>query len=259
MQKLIFIISLIIALAFIPGCSSRKNKEINYTGVGELTSRDYIDHLASTGKSYLSFHEVKTIGLRPESIEFLESTYERLVSNNQAILNIIEKPSFTIVEDKSPFIFSLPRSQFFFSSALIERFLKSEELFVAAFAAEVVKSQRFVYEKKILLPLGFYNTEKMIQLARIKFETKEQVNEWTYFILKRAGYDSSAYLNWIQVQNRNTLDFALYLGDPLGISREEQVFKNFMSKQGALGVEKKFSEANSSKNFYKFLNNIVRK
>lgn len=240
------------------GCTSSKNNIIEYKNLGELKTKDYVDHLAGTGTGYLNYEEVKKIKLHPDSIEFLKNTYERLVSNNQALLNITEPATFTIVNHKSPFLFSLPRSQFFFSSALIQKYLKSEDLFVAAFAAEVIKSQRFIYEKKILLPLGFYNTEKMIQLTRLKFEAKQQVNEWSYLILKRAGYDSSAYLNWIQIQNRNTLDFALYLGDPLGISREEQMFKNFMSKQGVVGVEKKFSEANSSKDFYKFLNNIVR-
>jgi hypothetical protein len=107
-----------------------------------------------------------------------------------------------------------------------------------------------------MIPLGFYSTEKMIQMLRVRPETKQKVNEWTYYILKRAGYDSSAFLNWIQIQNRNTLDFSLYLGDSLGISKEEHLFKNFMSKQGVLGVEKRLNEANSSKNFYKLLNNI---
>ncbi len=244
---------------FMSACSSNKDKTINYTSLGELTTKDYVDHLAAAGRDYLSYDEVKTIKLRPESISFLEGVYERLVSNNQAILNVVEKPTFTIIQHKSPFIFSLPKSQFFFSSSLIERYLKSEELFVAAFAAEVVRSQRYIYEKNIMLPLGYYSTEKIIQLTRLKYEAKEQVNEWSYFILKRAGYDASAYLNWIQIQNRNTLDFALFLGDPLGISREEQMFKNFMSKQGVMGVEKRLNEANSSKDFYKFLNNIVRK
>lgn len=238
-------------------CSTNRGKTIDTTGIGELKTKDYVDHLAAAGRDYLSYEEIKTIKLTAESMNFLTETYGRLISNNQAILNINEKPSFFIIQHKSPFIFSLPKSQFFFSSALIERYLKSEELFVAAFAAEVVKSQRYVYEKNIMLPLGFYSTDKLIQMTRLKFETKEQVNEWTYFVLKRAGYDSSAYLNWIQVQNRNSLDFAFFLGDPIGISREEQVFKNFMSKQGILGVEKRFNEANSSKEFYKFLNNIV--
>ncbi len=244
---------------FLSACSSSKKATIDYTGMGELTNTDYIDHLASAGGDYLSYEEVKTIKLLPASIEYLQDVYERLVSNNQMILNLSEKPKFYVIQHKSPFLFSLPRSQFIFSSALIERYLKSEELFVAAFAAEIVRSQRYVYEKQYLLPLGFYSTEKMIQLTRLKNETKVQVNEWTYFVLKRSGYDASAFLNWIQIQNRNTLDFALYLGDPIGISKEEHLFKNFMSKQGVLGVEKKFNEANSSKAFYKLLNNIVSK
>lgn len=239
-------------------CGTRSSKNtIDYTGIGELQTKDYIDHLASAGGDYLNYEETKTIKLRPDTVEFLEGIYDRLVSNNQLILNLKERPTFYVIQHKSPFLFSLPRSQFFFSTALIERYLKSEELFVAAFAAEVVRSQRYIYEKRIMLPLGFYNTEKMIGLTKLKFETKQQVNEWTYFVLKRAGYDASAYLNWIQIQNRNTLDFAMYLGDSIGISKEEHLFKNFMTKQGVMGVEKKFNEANSSKNFYKLLNNVA--
>ncbi len=238
-------------------CSSAKKPLMDYSELGLVQSQDYVDHLASASADYLSFEETKTVKLRPETIEFLEGIYDRLVSNNQLILKLSERPKFFIVQHKSPFLFSLPKSQFFFSTALIERYLKSEELFVAALAAEVLRSQRYIYEKRLMLPLGFYSTEKMIQLTRLKFETKQQVNEWTYFILKRSGYDSSAYLNWIQVQNRNTLDFAMFLGDPIGISKEEHLFKNFMSKQGVMGVEKKFNEANSSKEFYKLLNNIA--
>lgn len=230
-----FNLILLLALGlYLSACSSTKRATIDYTGIGELKNNDYIDHLAASGADYLNYEEVKTIKLQPDSIEFLESIYDRLVSNNQMILNVVERPKFFVITHKSPFLFSLPKSQFFFSTALIERNLKSEELFVAAFAAEVLRSQRYIYEKQILLPLGFYSTEKMIQLTRLKNETKQQVNEWTYFILKRAGYDASAYLNWIQIQNRNTLDFALSLGDPIGISKEEHLFKNFMSKQGVL-------------------------
>lgn len=257
MKRSFNFILLLATLLFVGACSSSKKATIDYTGMGQLKNTDYIDHLASAGGDYLGYEETKTVKLRPESIEFLEDVYDRLVANNQMILNVSEKPKFFVVVHKSPFLFSLPKSQFFFSSALIERYLKSEELFVAAFAAEVLRSQRFIYEKQILLPLGFYSTEKMIQLTRLRNETKAQVNEWTYFILKRAGYDASAYLNWIQIQNRNTLDFALFLGDPIGISKEEHLFKNFMTKQGVLGVERQFNEANSSKDFYKLLNNIV--
>ncbi len=257
MNRLIQIIYISILASTISACSSTSsNNNLDYSSVGIVLTKDYVDHLASAGPDYLASEETKIIKLRPETIEFLESIYERIVSNNQLILKISEKPKFFIIRHKSPFLFSLPKSQFFFSSALIERYFKSEEIFVAAFAAEVIRSQRFIYEKKLMIPLGYYTTEKMIGLTKLKFSTKQQVGEWTYFVMRRAGYDATAYLNWIQIQNRNTLDFAMYLGDSSGISKEEHLFKNFMTKQGTIGADKRFNEANSSKKFYKLINNV---
>ena len=248
----IFVISIVFC-----ACSVNPAKNtLDYSSVGVVETRDYVDQFASIGADYLSYEEIKTIELRKDTIEFLTSIYERIVSSNQLMLNMSEKPRFYIIRHKSPFLFSLPKSQFFFSSGLIERYLKSEEIFVAAFTAEIIRSHRFIYEKKVMIPLGYYSAEKMIGLTKLKFNTRQQVGEWTYFVLKRAGYDATAYLNWIQIQNRNTLDFAMYLGDSSGISKEEHFFKNFMAKQGLIGIEKRFNEANSSKNFYKLINNV---
>lgn len=233
---------------------------IDTSDLSQVEKEDYADHLASIGRTYLNSEQVYTVALRTESINFLEAVYERLISNNQILLNeAVSKPQFFFIKHKSPFIFSLPNGQFFFSTALMDRYLKSEALFIAAFAAEVLKSSRIIYEKNLLIPLGFISTEKMIQLTRLKPETRYQINEWVYYMLKRSGYDASAYLNWIQVQNRNTLDFSLFLGDALGISKEEHLFKNFMTKRGISGVEKKITEANSSKVFYRLLNNVAGK
>ena len=252
-MKIIFFLFLII----FSSCSSHNLFLQQAESLDSLSTKDYADFLSSTSKDYLSFEETKVIKLKTESLIYLENIYERLVSNNQVVLNNPEKATFNFVKSKIPFLFSLPGSQFFFSTALLERHLKSEGLFVAAFAAEVLRSQRLIYEKKILIPLGFYNSEKMINLTRLKLATKQKVNEWTYFILKRSGYDSSAYLNWIQVQNRNTLDFSVFISDPISLAKEEQLFKNFISKQGFLNIEKKLSESNSSKEFYKLLSNIA--
>lgn len=247
----------IILIFIITSCSSNKVSTIDYTQLKAIEPKDYTDHLATISKDYLSYGETQVVKLSPESISYLEGVYERVVSNNQALLTSKDKAKFYFINHKSPFLFSLPKSQFFFSTSLIEKHLKSEELFVAALTAEILRSQRNIYEKKIVIPLGFFTTEKMIQLTRLKYEAKQSVNEWTYLILKRAGYDSSAYLNWIQVQSRNTLDFAMFINDPVSLSREEQVFKNFMSKQGVANVERKVNEANSSKEFYKLMKNIV--
>lgn len=253
-MKLI-LISIIFILA---GCTSNPKNTKDYSRLSEPVVKDYIDHLAALGPVYLNSDEVKEVKLKNDSIQFLEQLYERIVSNNEILLKKESKPRFHVIINKTPFIFSLPHSQFFLSSGLVEKYLKSEELFVAALVAEILKSSRYIYEKRILIPLGYISTERMLQITRVRPETKFQLNEWSYFVLKRAGFDASAFLNWIQVQNRNTLDFSLYLGDAIGISKEEHLFKNFMAKQGVASVEKKINEANSSKAFYNLLNNIVR-
>lgn len=214
--------------------------------------------MASMGPTYLKTEGINLVKIDQESEEYLNDIYERLVSSNQPLLNAKEKPSFYFIKSNSPFLFSLPSSQFFFSTTLIEKFLKSEEVFVAAFSAELIKSHRSIYEKKIILPIGFYETEKMIKMTRLKFQAKQQLNEWTFYVLRRASFDSSAYLNWIQIQNRNSLDFAMLIEDPTSLTREEQLYKNFISRQGVFGAGKKITEANSSKKFYKLLNNLAR-
>ena len=256
-MKKLFIAKLFILL-FIVGCSTADKNSNDFSSLGEPATKDYIDHLASMGPVYLSSDEVKEIKLKTESVQLLEQIYERIISNNEILLSKANKPRFHVILNRTPFIFSLPKAQFFISSGLIEKYLKSEDLFVAALTAEIIKSDRNIYEKRLMIPLGYQSTERMIQVTRLRPETKFQLNEWCYFVLKRSGFDASAYLNWIQVQNRNTLDFSLYLGDAIGISKEEHLFKNFMTKQGIASVEKKINEANSSRAFYNLLNNIVR-
>ncbi len=246
-----------IFILFLFSCSSSKKVIQDYSYLGEPTNQDYIEHLSSLGSDYLSSKENSEIKLKSESLLYLDQIYERIVSNNEQLLRNQFKPRFHFINSAIPYIFSLPQSQFFISKALVEKYLKSEELFITAIATEILKSNRNIYEKKIMIPLGFYSSEKMIQLTRLKQETKYQLNEWTYFILKRSALDPTAYLNWIQIQNRNMLDFSIYLGDSIGISKEEHYFKNFMTRQGVAGLEKITNEANSSKSFYKLLNNIT--
>lgn len=223
-----------------------------------IENQDYIDHLAATGREYLISEEKNKILLDEDVKKYLEELHERIISSNQSLLTGKDKPEFSFIKHKTPFLFSLPKSQYFFSTGLLERFLKSEEVFIAALSSEILKSHRFIYEKKLFLPTGVYGTEKMLKLTRLKFEDKVQVNEWTYYILKRARFDATAYLNWIQIQSRNTLEFAMYIDDPTSLTREEQQYKNFISKQGVFGIGKKINEANSSRIFYKLLNNIAR-
>jgi hypothetical protein len=251
------ILILIISIVSLFGCAHNETYRYDYSLLGNPIERDYVDHLSSKGDAFLKNNDVVEIKLNKDSTKFLITIYDRLVLNNETLFSTQFRPKFHFVKNKTPFLFSLPNSQFFFSSGLIEKYLKSEEIFVAALASEVIRSQRLIYEKKMIIPTGSLSVEKMVGLCRLKSEIKVSVNEWAYTILKRSGFDASAYLNWIQVQNRNTLDFSFMLGDVVGISKEEHLFKNYLSRQGIASVEKKINEANSSKEFYKLINNVV--
>lgn len=247
-----------ITLVIMSSCSLFE-KKTGQTSELTISNSDYLQHYAYIGKTYLNSQATKTIILNEDSKKYLKLMYSRLTSNNEFFFNQDDSFNLHVIENSTPFLFSLPGGEFFFSTGLIGKYLKSEELFVAALSAEVVKSKKNIYEKKRLIPLGFISTEKIVQLVRPGFEIKKSINEWAFVILKRAGFDGSAYLNWIQVQNRNSLEFAMYFGESININNEEQAFKSFLSKQGILGLEKKLTEANSSKEYYKLIKNISRK
>lgn len=248
---------LVFILIFLVGCSGFNLNDSNLVK-NEIPARDYVDHFKTIGSFYLNSEDIVELKLNNDSINYLNSIYQRMIINNETLLKNSVKLNFHVINNAAPFAFSLPGGEVFFSTGLFTRYLKSEEIFLSAFSTEILRTNRNIYEKKIFIPLGFISTEKILQLVRLKTEIKKSVNEWSFIVLKRSGFDSSAYLNWIQVQNRNSLDFAMYLGDSVNISSEEQQFKSFMSKQGILGFEKRLNEANSSKAYYQLLNNINR-
>lgn len=250
------VIQFFILLALL-SCSLEQRKSNNYLDLAELLPRDYTDQLSSLGDDYLRHEGVKEHRLGKNSQAYLEKVFNRIVTNNEIFFENNDRPQFHVIRDKTPFFFSLPGSRFYFSTGLFQKYLKSEELFISVLALEIVKSKHNVYEKKPMIPLGFCNTERMIQLTRVAAPYRYQLNEWGYLVLKRSGFDASVTLNWIQVQNRNVLDFAMLLGDTSSISREEHYFKNFMAKEGVATIERKTIEANSSKDFYQLMNQIA--
>jgi hypothetical protein len=218
---------------------------------------DFIDQLVDLGEDYLKSPGIEEIRLTGTSSRYLKSIYDRLVKNSELIFDKKYEPKFHVIDNPSPFYFSLPQSRIFISSGLLLKYLKNEQLLVAALAHEVIKSQKNLYEKNVLVPVGYMTTEKMLSITRIPLEIKTEVNKWTYYMLRRAGYDSSAYLNWLQAQNKNTLEFTLQYGDTRTLSREEFMYKNFLVTQGFSDKEDSFL-VNSSSDFYKLLREVKR-
>lgn len=255
---------LIAVLLLTSGCSqliavfeSKKDFRSDILGAN-LAPQDYTDHLADLGRAFLATQDVEAIKLSPRSQKYLEEVYYRIVRNNELLLDQNMAPVFHVIKDRSIFYFSLPNAQIFLSQGLVDKYFRSEELFVACLTHEIIRSHRKIYEKKSSVPVGFVRLEKMLFLTRVSTEVKTELNKLSFFAMRRAGYDANAYLNWLQTQNKNTLDFMLQLGESRSISREELAFKNFLISEEAGFSETLDGDLNSSPGFYSFLNEIKR-
>ncbi len=261
-MKLVFnivVIMLFASCATLQSWSEQVSKRSVEPKIKKFTKKDFIDQLTFLGGEYLNSPGVKVIQLSSQSKRYLRSIYIKIVENSELIFDQELTSKFYIIKNKRAFYFSLPGGQFYFSSGLVLNYLKNEQLLVAALAHEIVKSHKNIYLKKIVVPIGFLSTEKMLALTKVPLQVKMEINKWTFFALKRAGYDSAAYLNWLQTQNKNTLDFTFQLGNSKQITKEEFLFKNFIVNYGAAN-EKVTGQRpeNSSQSFYQLINEIGR-
>lgn len=213
-------------------------------------SNDYVEHLAYLSKEITQNRQIKILKLSRKNEEYLTSIFRRVVANNELLVPSEPSPKFFLIKEKIPFIFSLPRYQFYISTGLIKKYFKNEALLVSALCFEIIKSGRNLYSAQRVYPIGFREIPQILALTKVETEIKLEIYKWTYFALRRAEYDATALLNWIQTQNKNTLDFSWQINDPRGVSREEFLFKNFLVTQGLNKI--KSPEVNSSKHFYRF-------
>ncbi|MBP5296854.1 MAG: hypothetical protein J6Y94_05930 [Bacteriovoracaceae bacterium] len=193
--------------------------------------QDELDQLAYLGEVYLQ-SGIDLIPLSAPAQRYLQQIYQQLRQDNEYILPRSLRPNFYVVDTDTPFIFALPSGKFFFGRGLLQKYLHHEELLMAAMAAEMVRLHRQVYRKNIVIPVGHIDTNQMLFLLRLPVEYRAEIDKWASLLLKRSGHDVYAYLNWLQTQNKNTLDFLAQYGDPKGISRQEFLFKKFLIDNG---------------------------
>ncbi len=215
-------------------------------------ANDYSEHLSSLAHTFASSEQSSQLKLTRKSKKYLEGLYKRIVENNKKILGNAGDSQFIILNNKIPFIFSFPGAYFFLSSGLVASYLEHEEILVAAITHEIIRSQLNIYKKKKIVPIGHIETERAISLTRIDLILKMKVNKWTYYAMNRAGFDGFGYLLWVQIQNKNALDFLLQLGDLQNISKEEYLFKSFIAGEMKKEEDNVEKEMHSSKGFYAF-------
>ncbi len=219
---------------------------------------DYLRQLSYLGQIYLQTPGIQELELSAQNQSYFLSLYKRILTNNELLLNKGINPNFHIIKDEAPFVFTLPYGEFFISSGLLTKYCRSEDILYSSLTNEIIKLHRSLYPRTTIVPVGYIKTDRLLNLLRVPSETKITLNKWSFYAMRRAGLDGYAYLNWLQLQNKNVLDFGLMLGDTVSVSHEEFVFKNFIVQEGFILHNTKKLETNSSPEFYNLINNLSK-
>ncbi len=200
-----------------------------------------------------SNREIKLLNSRSQN--YLNSIVKGFLNKNKYFFSKIKKIDFYKINDRRPFYFSSPKGEVFLSSGLIEKYIKHENYLKNMILFELIRIEKRVYNKEKLIPKGYYTIEEVMNLSRLPIQSKVNIHRWAYKILVENQEDAITYLQWIQIQNRNFVDFDFYLGDKYTIFKEEQGLREYTVKSLKNNNRKTFFPK-SSKSFYKFRKNF---
>lgn len=231
-----------------------KKTELKLEGYQEYSELDYVEHLKSYESVYAREYRKDNLRLSTRSSRYLNNIVKNLTLKNELFFTESTTPKFYIINSKQSFHFSLPGRKFFFSSGLLSKYVKNESLLYCLIVYELIRSEKNIYRKNIIFPTKTMTTNRILALMRINTVDKVEIHKWSYYLLKRAGIDPGNYLTWLQIKNRNSLDFAIQLGDTQSISREEAMFKAFLIESDQ--ERKSIRHKGSSRKFYNLLNEI---
>jgi len=256
-------IKLLILLLVLCGCRSfdffKKEqflilkKQKNYK---ELSNNDYENHLKKVAEDFVSSGLVEFLTLSRKSKDYFNNLYKNIIRNNELFLKKKMVPKIFIIDENSPVYFSLPGGYFFFSSGLIKRYVKSEELLIPILVREIVRVHKLVYKKQFMIPSGHVTIDKVIKITRLPIGLIHELNKWSLITIRRSGYDQSSLLSWLQIQNKNMIDFSRLYRRSWTITREEYLLKSFTIKEGLSFNKTLFMDKNSSNKFYAFLKEV---
>ena len=235
--------------------SEDKPEEIELTSYQKFSKEDYNQHLQYFKTMYLTDKQREVIPLKKQTKEYLKSLVNNITQNNELFFTGQTESEFFMIRSRVPFHFSLPGRKFFFSSSLIEKYIKNETMLYCLLVYELIRSERYIYNKTVIIPTGTLSTSRILSLLRLDTSDKIEIHKWPFHILKRIGLDTDSYLSWLQIKNRNSLDFALQLGDVQTISREESLFKAFLIEE-VKNISRAPVYKGSSRNFYRFLDEL---
>ena len=231
----------------------KRDNDLN-DGYKAITQHDFEDHLASLKIPFLQTPGIKVQKIDSKAYGYLSNLASEIIVNNEIFFKKLKSASITIIDTEAPLHFSLPKGEIFISRGLISKYIKHESMLASVLAFELARSEKILYPKQTMVPTGYIQLERMLNLNRLNLEEKMEVHKWAHHLTVRTGFDGEYYLSWLQTQNRNTADFILLVGDANQITREESLFKAFLIKGET--EEKLVPRKESSKNFYTFINKV---
>ncbi len=254
MARFLFIILILSGCSGIRIPSLKKSPRPLEKPVAIYETKDFLDHLSSLGDFYLESPKTKVLQISEKDKKYLSALSLDIIDNNEIFFSKLKKPSFIILDTEVPLHFSLPPARVFLSRGLITKYIKHESMLAGILAYEFVRLEKNVYNKNIIIPTGYLSIERLLSILRIGIDEKMELHKWAFHLTRRSGFDSEYYLSWLQVQNRNTADFILLVGDITSMTREEAMFKAFLIKES--NTDNIVTKKNSSKSFYKLVNDL---
>jgi hypothetical protein len=248
---LLIISTQLISCAFFRTKVSEDNFQENYV---QDSRRDYWEHWKVLGQDFKNNYQNK-LKKPPEYVQkYLTKVLTTIEKRNEVFFEADPKTtiSFLIFEDQRPFYFSLPSGEIILSRKLIERYIDHEGALISVIVPEYVRIRKAIYPKVKKIPLGFLELEKMLSMQRLPFDQRLKLHQWSYYLISRSNYNPGQYLSWLQLQNRNHLDFSFYLADSILLVKEEAYLKQFII-QNYGKLELNPLNLKSSKEFYNFI------
>ena len=250
-MRLILLLNTI--LIFSTSCSIKNDVEFPYNAEREFSVDDYQKHLKQLAVNFIKNNKGYVYKVSYRTNKYLSKISNRIISNNESLFDK-RKLNVYWIKDSRPIFFSLPGGYIFLSKGLLKSYVRSEDVFVSIIAYEILKSNLLIYKKNIVTPFEDISLDKVLLLSQVDIETMNKMNILTYEVLKRAGFDPESRLLWIQLQNKNSIDFALLYETPSILPKLEYMFKNYVSTRRDNLLE---YERSASRDFYKFRKRII--
>jgi hypothetical protein len=241
----------LIFLIFLTSCSLFKNKNnYPYGHKRSIEQKDFEKNLVKITDVFIKENRNKIKIIKIEKNKYLRSALKRITSNNETLLEAVKEGRFIVVKDKRSYHFSLPGQTYVFSSAIINKFMKSEDIFLAALVSGLLRTEYGIYNKQSRMTFAGVQIEDLIKLTHISIKNRMKVNTIAYEVIERTGIDPEVLLLWVQMKNRNTAEFSMMYENETMISREEYLLKNFLVTKGRKDQVR--YEKNSSSEYYRF-------